>query len=72
MQFLNTDFLVNEEIKLVVKRLAEGNPERNWVSAYLFHICDLNGNVMGACDLRIGYTEGLYYGGHIGYRVNEE
>ena len=72
MQFLNTDFLVNEEIKLVVKRLAEGNPERNWVPAYHFHICDLNGNVMGACDLRIGYTEGLYYGGHIGYRVNEE
>ena len=72
MQFLNTDFLVNEEIKLVVKRLAEGNPERNWVSAYHFHICDLNGNEMGACDLRIGYTEGLYYGGHIGYSVNEE
>ena len=72
MQFLNTDFLVNEEIKLVVKRLAEGNPERNWVSAYHFHICDLNGNVMGACDLRIGYTEGLFYGGHIGYSVNEE
>ena len=38
MQFLNTDFLVSEEIKLVVNRLAEGNPERNWVPAYHFHI----------------------------------
>lgn len=72
MQFLNTDFLVSEEIKLVVNRLAEGNPLRNWVPAYHFHICDLQGNIMGACDLRIGYTDGLYYGGHIGYSINEE
>ena len=27
---------------------------------------------MGACDLRIGYTDGLYYGGHIGYSINKE
>ena len=46
MQFLNTDFLVSEEIKLVVDRLAEGNPARNWVPAYHFHICDLQGNIM--------------------------
>ncbi|MBR6524510.1 MAG: GNAT family N-acetyltransferase [Clostridia bacterium] len=72
MQFLDTDFLESEEIKLVVARLAEENPQRNWVPAYHFHICDLQGKVMGACDLRIGYTEGLYYGGHIGYSVNEE
>lgn len=72
MQFLNTDFLENEEIKLVVDRLDAGNSERNWVPAYHFHICDLQGNIMGACDLRIGYTDGLYYGGHIGYSVNEE
>ena len=39
---------------------------------YHFHICDLNGNIMGKCNLRIGYTAGLYYGGHIGYSVNEE
>ena len=71
MQFLNTDFMENKEIKLVVDRLAAGNPERNWVPAYHFHICDLHGSIMGACDLRIGYTDGLYYGGHIGYRINE-
>ena len=72
MQFLNTDFLESEEIKLVVNRLTEENPERNWVPAYHFHICDLDGNIMGACDLRVGYTDGLYYGGHIGYSINEE
>ena len=72
MQFLNTDFLESDEIKLVAERLAEGNPAMNWVPAYHFHICDLLGNIMGACNLRIGYTEGLYYGGHIGYSINEE
>ena len=72
MQFFDTDFLESDEIKLVVDRLAEGNPERNWVPAYQFHICDLQGNIMGACDLRIGYTDGLYYGGHIGYSINRE
>jgi len=72
MQFLNTDFLESEEIKLVINRLAKGNPARNWVPAYHFYICDLRGTVLGACDLRIGYTDGLYYGGHIGYSISEE
>ena len=27
---------------------------------------------MGYCDLRIGYNDNLYYGGHIGYGINEE
>lgn len=26
----------------------------------------------GTCDLRIGYNDNLYYGGHIGYRVFPE
>lgn len=72
MQFFNTDFLESNEIKLVVNRLAEGNPEKNYVPAYHFNICDLNGNIMGYCDLRIGYNDNLYYGGHIGYGIKEE
>lgn len=27
---------------------------------------------MGQCDLRIGYNDNLYYGGHIGYTVFPE
>lgn len=72
MDFLDTSFLENDEIKLVLHRTAEADPVRNWVPAYHFHICDRLGNVMGSCDLRIGYSEGLYYGGHIGYAVKEE
>ncbi len=70
--FLNTDFLYNTEIKLVLEKTVEGDPERNWVPAYHFFIEDLKGNKMGVCDLRIGYNENLYYGGHIGYRIFPE
>lgn len=27
---------------------------------------------MGVCDLRIGYNDNLYFGGHIGYRIFPE
>jgi predicted acetyltransferase len=71
MEFLDTSFLESGEIKLVLERTAEENPVRNWVPAYYFLICDKEGRRMGACDLRVGYREGLYYGGHIGYAVDE-
>ena len=70
--FLDTDFLENDEIKLVLEKTQDGDEERNWVPAYHFFICDLSGTRMGTCDLRIGYNENLYYGGHIGYRVFPE
>ena len=72
MEFLNTDFLENDEIKLTVDRLTEANLERNFVPAYHFFICDKEGNRMGYCDLRVGYNDNLYYGGHIGYGVDEK
>ena len=70
MEFLNTEHLENSEIKLVLKRTAEADPVRNWVPAYHFAICDKQGQTMGHCDLRIGYNDNLYYGGHIGYAVD--
>ena len=72
IQFLETDDLKNEEIKLVVKQLDSGDPAKNWVPAYHFYIYDLFGSVLGTCDLRIGCTDDLYYSGHIGYSIKEE
>ena len=72
MEFLNTDFLENDEIKLVVEKLTEAQPEKNYVPAYHFFICDKEGNRMGHCSFRVGYNDNLYYGGHIGYGVDEE
>ncbi len=72
MQFVDTEFLVGGEIKLVLNHTDEGDPAKNWMPAYHFDICRLDGMRMGVCDLRVGYTDGLYYGGHIGYRIEPE
>ena len=70
--FLDTDFLENEEIKLVLEKTVDGDAEKDWVPAYHFAIHNKQGIKMGVCDLRIGHNDKLYYGGNIGYRVAEE
>ena len=67
--FLDTRFLKNDEIQLILEKTTDGDEAKNWVPAYHFFICDLKGNKKGICDLRIGYNDNLYYGGHIGYTV---
>ena len=70
--FIDTKFLKNSEIKLVLEGTAEGNEEKGWVPAYHFAICNLSGTKMGVCDLRLGHNDNLYYGGNIGYSIYEE
>ena len=69
--FLDTDFLKNDEIQLILEKTVEADPGKNWLPAYHFAICDLSGAKMGTCDLRIGHNESVYYGGNIGYRIDE-
>lgn len=69
--FLTTEGLQTEEIRLRLERETPGDPEKGWVPAYHFAICNLQGEKMGVCDLRLGHNELLYYGGNIGYRVEE-
>lgn len=71
MTFLDTSDLKNEEIALRLDHTFPGDPTRNWVPAYYFDILDDTGQKVGICDLRIGHNEGLYYGGNIGYAVDE-
>lgn len=70
--FIDTDFLKNDEIALVLEKTVEGDAEKDWVPAYHFAICDDKGIKLGVCDLRIGHNDRLYYGGNIGYRIEEE
>ena len=70
--FFNTDFLKSEEIYLKLENVSEGNQEKNYVPAYHFKICTLDGAEIGECDLRIGYNENTYYGGNIGYSIKKE
>ena len=70
--FLNTDFLFDDEIRLVLDKTTPANEALGFVPSYRFFIQDRNGIRMGVCDLRLGYNENTYYGGNIGYRVYEE
>lgn len=67
--FLDTSFLRNEELQLMLEKTVEADGKRGWLPAYHFAICDKIGVKMGGCDLRIGHNENVYYGGNIGYRV---
>ncbi len=71
MTFFDTDFLTDGEIRLCLARTCGENPEKQWVPAYYFDICLMDGTKVGECDLRIGHNEKLYVGGNIGYRVEE-
>ena len=69
MDFLDTAFLQDGEIRLELERTAGADPVLDLVPAYHFHICLPDGTKIGDCSLRVGHTRGLYYGGNIGYGV---
>jgi len=69
--FVDVPDLTDGEIELFCIAKRPSIPERKRVPAYDFEIrCD--GSRVGEINLRIGYTEGLYYGGQIGYWVDEQ
>ena len=68
--FIAVPTLTEGEIFLVCTDKYPANPEKKHVPSYQFAICK-GGEIIGRINLRIGYTEGLYYGGQIGYEINE-
>lgn len=70
-EFLDTDFLRSDEMTLSLEKTVSANPDKQWVPAYHFSICSPDGYKMGRIDLRVGYNDNLFYGGHIGYGVDE-
>jgi RimJ/RimL family protein N-acetyltransferase len=65
--------LSKHNIKLVCYEYYPGNQEKQYVPGYKFNITERDsGTVLGHIDLRLGFTDGLYYGGHIGYEVDAE
>lgn len=70
-EFLNTDNITDGEITLALIEHREAMPAKGFVPSYVFAICKAaTGEPVGAIDLRIGYNDLLYYGGHIGYHVD--
>lgn len=68
--------LKNEEVALIRFDISEADPGRNWTKSYWYDICypektPFRGyQVIGRCDLRLGYSREIYFGGNIGYRIH--
>ena len=69
--FVDIPELTDGEIELVCVGKKPPIPEMKRVPAYKFEICR-NSSRVGKITLRIGYTDNLYYGGQIGYAVDEQ
>ena len=60
------------ELTLRVASVAGADETKGFVPMYRFDIVRLSdGATVGAIDLRLGYVRNLYYGGNIGYSVEE-
>jgi len=73
--FIDVPHLTNGDIHLVCVQKRPANPEKKHVPSYDFAICKGSEKV-GEINLRIGYGGGekgdnLYYGGQIGYGIDE-
>ena len=68
--FIDLPELSDGVISLICTAKNPAAPEKKFVPSYSFDVCK-GGAKIGAVNLRIGYTEGLYYGGQIGYGIDE-
>ena len=69
--FIDVPELSDGEVHLVCTEKTPGDDIKKWVPAYKFIICK-GSETVGDIDLRIGYPDSLYYGGQIGYNVDEK
>ena len=69
--FLGDEDLTDGEICLRIRRTAPAQPEKRWLPAYYFDICLPDGTKVGFCDLRLGHNDKTYFGGNIGYGIDE-
>ncbi|MDR1628823.1 MAG: GNAT family N-acetyltransferase [Oscillospiraceae bacterium] len=70
--FFDTADLHTDEIFLKLTETLPAVPEKRWVPVYCFKICRaVSGEEVGECNFRVGNTEKLFFGGNIGYTVDE-
>jgi len=69
--FIDLPELSDGEIHLVCTAKKPADLVKKLVPAYDFAVCK-GGEKTGEINLRIGYTDGLYFGGQIGYGIDEK
>lgn len=71
-EFKDFDYLTDGEIDLLIEDKVSANEEKGYVPAYKYKITLHNlSESIGNIDIRIGNNKGIYYGGHIGYAIDE-
>lgn len=71
-KFKDFNYLTDGEIDLKIEEKTLSNEEKGYVPSYKYRITLHNSDdSIGAIDIRIGYNEGTYYGGNIGYMIEE-
>lgn len=72
-EFKDLDHLYGDEVDLMIVEKLPEDKENGYVPSYKYNIVLHNTDtVVGKIDIRIGYNEGIYYGGNIGYSVEEK
>jgi len=72
-KFLNPGRLIDNELELVLIKKIPANEKKKYVPAYNFEMKNSSTHVyLGEIHLRIGNNENIFYGGHIGYGVEEK
>lgn len=62
-----------KEVVLQLQEESPANDEKGYVPAFYYSIFSKQYNcIVGRCVLRVGHNENTFYGGNIGYFVNEE
>ena len=69
--FIDLPELSDDVIRLVCMDKKPGDSEKKLVPGYGFAVC-IGSEKIGGISLRIGYTDNLYYGGQIGYDIDEK
>ena len=65
--------LFDDEIYLKLDKVQSENLKKGYVPSYHFKIFRVLGNKeLGICDLRIGHNKNTFYGGNIGYFIDEK
>ncbi len=72
-KFLDPGKLVDHELELILSETNPENVEKKYVPAYKFDLYNTaTKEKMGYIHLRIGQNENIFYGGNIGYGVDEK
>lgn len=71
--FLDPGKLIDSELELILVEKEPENFVKKYVPTYKFDLVNLNNKEkMGYIHLRIGNNENIFYGGNIGYGVDEK